>query len=116
MRFASSIWPRLLSTCFARAADETGCVTREIPRLAVRLLSLSALALSFAGDASPAQQAEWAVIPEPPAQELAEHRRLTAALDALKPQRPGIVDAYVVVDALDGDAVFNREAREAGRV
>ena len=34
----------------------------------------------------------------------------------LQPQRPGIVDAYVVVTALDTDAVFGREAREAGRV
>lgn len=63
-----------------------------------------------------AQEAEWAVIPEAPAQQLAEHRRITAALDALKPQRPGVIDAYVVVVALDGDPVFSREAREAGRV
>jgi hypothetical protein len=91
-------------------------VTRKIARLVVRFLSLSALAWSLDGTDVSAQQAEWAVIPEPPAQLLAEHRRLTAALDALKPQRPGVVDAYVVVDALDGDPVFNREAREAGRV
>ena len=49
-------------------------------------------------------------------QQLAEHRRISAALDGLKPQRPGVVDAYVVVVALDGDPVFGREAREAGRV
>jgi len=47
---------------------------------------------------------------------LAEHRRLDAALLSLKPQRPGTVDAYVVVAALDSDPVFSREAREAGRV
>jgi hypothetical protein len=35
---------------------------------------------------------------------------------AVQPQRPGVVDAYVVVAALDSDQVFNREAREAGRV
>lgn len=63
-----------------------------------------------------AQQAEYAVLAEPASQELAEHRRIDAALAALKPQRPGIVDAYVVVAALDGDPVFSREAREAGRV
>jgi len=91
-------------------------VNREIRRVIVRLLTVSALAFSLAGSGSSAQQAEWAVIPEPPAQVLAEQRRLTAALEALKPQRPGVVDAYVVVDALDGDPVFNREAREAGRV
>jgi len=59
---------------------------------------------------------EWVALPEPATQQLAEHRRLTAALDALKPQRTGVVDAYVVVVALDGDPVFGREAREAGRV
>jgi hypothetical protein len=38
------------------------------------------------------------------------------AISKLQPQRPGVVDAYVVVAALDADPVFNREAREAGRV
>ena len=52
----------------------------------------------------------------PPAQALAEHRRLDAALATLRPQRPGVVDAYVVAVALDSDPVFGREAREAGRV
>ena len=47
---------------------------------------------------------------------LAEHRRLTATLAALKPQRKGTVDAYVVVAGLDSDAVFGREAREAAKV
>lgn len=51
-----------------------------------------------------------------PARRLAEHRRLDAALAALRPQRPGIVDAYVLSVALDSDPVFSREAREAGRV
>ena len=48
--------------------------------------------------------------------ELAEHRRLTAALAALAPQRKGVVDAYVVVVGLDSDPVFGREAREAAKV
>lgn len=82
----------------------------------MHFLSVVALAGPLAITGSSAQQVEWAVVPEPPAQQLAEHRRLNAALDALKPQRPGVVDAYVVVVALDGDPVFNREAREAGRV
>jgi hypothetical protein len=47
---------------------------------------------------------------------LAEHRRLDAALAALLPQRRGTVDAYVISAALDSDAVFGREAREAGKV
>jgi hypothetical protein len=74
------------------------------------------LAASLGATSSPAQQVEWAAVPEPPAQQLAEHRRVNAALDSLKPQRPGVVDAYSVVIALDGDPVFGREAREAGRV
>lgn len=45
-----------------------------------------------------------------------DRRRLAAAADRLAPQRPGIVDAYVVVVALDSDYVFAREAREAARV
>ena len=52
----------------------------------------------------------------PPAQLLAEHRRLATALATLQPQRPGTVDAYVVAVALDSDPVFGREAREAARV
>jgi len=52
-----------------------------------------------------------------PARELlAQQRRLTRALNDLQPQRPGVVDAYVVTIALDSDPVFAREAREAGRV
>ncbi len=51
-----------------------------------------------------------------PAVQLEDQRRLNEALAGLKPQRPGMVDAYVVVAALDADPVFGREAREAGRV
>ena len=51
-----------------------------------------------------------------PADRLEDERRLQTALASLQPQRPGTVDAYVVVAALDADPVFNREAREAGRV
>ena len=52
----------------------------------------------------------------PPAQQLSDHRRIQAAIRSLKPQRKGVVDAYVIVVALDADPVFNREAREAGKV
>ena len=45
-----------------------------------------------------------------------DDERVAATLSTLKPQRAGMVDAYVVVIALDSDAVFSREAREAGRV
>ena len=51
-----------------------------------------------------------------PKEMLADRRKLDAALASLQPQRPGIVDAYVVAVALDSDPVFAREAREAGRV
>ena len=84
---------------------------------AAAVLFRSAMTLSAPfGSRASAQEAEWAIVPEPPAQQLAEHRRIATALDALKQQRPGTVDAYVVVVALDGDPVFAREAREAGRV
>lgn len=45
-----------------------------------------------------------------------DEQRIAEALGGLKAQRPGVVDAYVVVAALDTDAVFGREAREAARV
>ncbi|UVO54313.1 C13 family peptidase [Sphingomonas sp. SUN039] len=48
--------------------------------------------------------------------ELAEHRRLAAALARLTPGRKGVVEAFVLSVGLDSDAVFGREAREAGRV
>jgi hypothetical protein len=46
----------------------------------------------------------------------AEEARVAAAIGRLQPQRPGTVDAYVVVAALNSDPIFGREAREAGRV
>lgn len=50
------------------------------------------------------------------AQGPAASERLDTALAKLAPQRPGAVDAFVVVAALDSDPVFAREARAAGRV
>ena len=47
---------------------------------------------------------------------LDEQRKLDRALGALGPQKPGMVDAYVVVVGLDSDPIFGREAREAGKV
>lgn len=76
--------------------------------------ALTAISCPTAFAQSP--RGEWVALPEPAAQQLVEYRRISAALDGLKPQRPGVVDAYVVVVALDGDPVFSREAREAGRV
>lgn len=69
---------------------------------------LCLIALFNAADA-PAQ-------PVSPAVQLDDERRLRDALAGLQAQRAGVVDAFVVVAALDADPVFGREAREAGRV
>lgn len=58
----------------------------------------------------------WALLHRAPKALLAEHRATAAALATLNPQRPGVVDAYVVVAALDSDPNFTREAAEVGRV
>ena len=47
---------------------------------------------------------------------LDEHRKLARSLAAVQPGRKGVVDAFVVVAALDSDPVFGREARETARV
>jgi hypothetical protein len=47
---------------------------------------------------------------------LSDRRQLARALDALQPQRAGVIDAYVVSVALDSDPVFGREARESAKV
>jgi hypothetical protein len=82
------------------------------------LVPAALLALLLAAAPASAQRpvGESMAFAEPAAQQLAEHRRVSAALNSLQPQRPGVVDAYVVVVALDSDPVFSREAREAGRV
>lgn len=47
---------------------------------------------------------------------LAQHKRLATAIAALQPQRPGMIDVYVVSIGLDSDPVFGREAGEAAKV
>ena len=47
---------------------------------------------------------------------LDQHRKLAVAIAALRPERPGLVDAYVVVIGLDSDPVFGREAGETAKV
>ena len=47
---------------------------------------------------------------------LDDHRKLSASISALAPQRAGVVDAYVIAVGLDSDAVFGSEASEAARV
>ncbi len=62
----------------------------------------------------PATAHPQALTAQAPAYE--DQARVERALARLQPERPGIVDAYVVVAALDTMPVFGREAREAGRV
>lgn len=47
---------------------------------------------------------------------LAQHKKLSTAISALQPQRPGVVDAYIVSIGLDSDAVFARESAEAAKI
>ncbi|MEE9433428.1 MAG: C13 family peptidase [Sphingorhabdus sp.] len=47
---------------------------------------------------------------------LDQQRNVVKAVAALKPNRRGVVDAYVVVAAIDADPVFGREAAEAAKV
>jgi hypothetical protein len=73
------------------------------------LIALFGAALGPANDAGDATAISSAV-------RLDDERRMREAIAGLKAQRPGVVDAYVIVAALDADPVFNREARETGRV
>ena len=82
---------------------------------AVRLLRIALGAFALAATGLVAQP--QAQPPQPSIASLpGDQQRLDRALAALQPQRPGVVDAYVVVAALDSSPVFGREAREAGRV
>lgn len=76
----------------------------------MRSRTIAALALIlFASAATPQTR--------PPAADPArQDERLDRALAGLAPQRPGVVDAYVVAIALDPDPVFGREARVAADV
>ena len=47
---------------------------------------------------------------------LSQHKRIATAIAAIQPQRPGIVDAYVLSIGLDSDPVFTRESAEAANV
>ena len=85
--------------------------------LAAGLLGLSPL---FAQRADPneeaAQKGFMTDVGRAPAWHLTQLKRMSAAIAALKPQRPGVVDAYVVAVGLDSDPVFGREAAEAAKV
>lgn len=81
-----------------------------------RLLTCLSLTTALLAGAALAQSLpHMASAPPSPITDL-DRQRLATAADALAPQRPGTVDAYVVVAALDSDPVFAREAREAAKV
>jgi hypothetical protein len=84
--------------------------------VAALTLAVTSTVASAQPQQGPQIHVDWGAVLAPPAQQLADHRRINAAIHSLKPQRKGVVDAYVIVVALDADPVFNREAREAGRV
>ena len=52
----------------------------------------------------------------PPSWYLDQHKWLSEAINGLKPQTPGTIDAYILVVGLDADPVFQRESAEAAKV
>lgn len=94
----------------AQTDAESGAInhTRPLPPFLSRIQPHEAVLGANAGT-----EFEYDIDPD---EALADHRRLSEALAALAPQRPGTVDAYVLSIALDSDPVFGREAREAARV
>jgi hypothetical protein len=82
---------------------------------ALRLASIALGTLTLVAAAVPVGgRAGWANAAQITAGD--DSDRFNHALAQLKPQSPDSVDAYVVVAALDTSPVFEREAREAGRV
>lgn len=86
------------------------CVPSLLPTLFLLLASLTPAVLAQSDASSVIEQGR------PPSWHIGQHRKLASALGGLKPQRPGIVDAYVLSIGLDSDPVFGREAAEAARV
>lgn len=82
-----------------------------MPKAVIRTLAVAGLAaICASATAQPAPQSNVS------AGHAAPHQAVDAALGRLARQRPGVVDAYVLVVSLDDDPVFGREAREAARV
>lgn len=104
-----------------KPSSATGRRARGMLALPLLLLTTaSATSQTYSIASQPRQRASadtgWFALHRAPSALLADHRRLTSALAALRPHRKGIVDAYVLVAALDADPVFGREAQEAARV
>lgn len=93
---------------------------------AAKLLGAAALVAMFgaspgaAGRSDPneeaAQKGFMTDLGRAPSWQLTQLKRMSAAIAGLQPQRPGVVDAYVVAVGLDSDPVFGREAAEAAKV
>ena len=93
-----------------------GRVTKTAVALALPMLAFTASAQTSPADITGAQRGVSWDQGHSAAWYLSQHRRLGAAITALKPQRPGIIDAYVIVIGLDADPVFTREASETAKV
>ena len=89
-----------LRACVVRSAGDKGRMSRAA-KVTLACLRSRSLAPPGAGRSATARQRAAD----------AEPRSQSSSRNGL-----GVVDAYVVVAALDADPVFNREAREAGRV
>jgi Peptidase C13 family len=86
--------------------------------LAITVAALSAF-MPTAVSSQSAEQADKGLFMEQgrsPAWYFDQHKRVGAALAGLKPERKGVVDAFVVVAGIDADGVFGKEAVEAANV
>jgi hypothetical protein len=91
-------------------------ILTSLAMMQLLLLSASAVGQSADNNAVAANNG-WSVEQKREAAwHLDQHKRLSAAIAALAPQRPGVIDAYVVSIGLDADPVFGREANEAAKV
>jgi Peptidase C13 family len=93
-----------------------GRMTKIIAGVAALLLAIPAAAQVGTNDIDGANKGVSWEQNRSPAWELGQSQRLVTALAALKPERKGIVDAYVIVVGLDADPVFGREASETAKV
>lgn len=85
-------------------------------------LFIAFVAMAGVGGTSPTAHAQAAggapvsVIALSPQEELEQHQRMERAFAALQPQRPGVVDAYVLSVGFWDEHVFQHEAEGAGAV
>jgi hypothetical protein len=86
------------------------------------LMGLALMAAAGAGPAFAQQQdpfgGQFGVqeIALPPAEALKNAEMFAAELSSIPPQRPGVVDTYILVASLWNDPVFEKEAKEAAAI